>query len=177
MYKNCKTPHSEARQLEFQNVLLKMMETQQFCDISITSLCKEMGITRKPFYKYFDSLEDVLYAILDRELIHSFLFWQYKLEIEKFFVYWQERKWLLDLLEKNNLIDMVTSRSFLVALLGGHIQEYSVSSLKYTGWISAVTAVLIAWNRGGMVQTPKEMEQIICDMFKIDLDEIKKNYK
>lgn len=69
MYKICKTPRAEARQMEFQDTLIKM---QKMKDITIVSLCKEMGISRKTFYQYFDTLEDVLYVILDKELRSGF---------------------------------------------------------------------------------------------------------
>lgn len=68
MYKICKTPRAEARQMEFQDTLIKMLKKQKMKDITIVSLCKEMGISRKTFYQYFDTLEDVLYVILDKEL-------------------------------------------------------------------------------------------------------------
>lgn len=175
MYKNCKTPRSEARQLEFQNTLLEMLKKQKFEDITIVALCQQMAITRKPFYKYFDSLEDVLYAILDKELTKGFLHWQYKLEIKEFFDYWHERKWLLDLLQENNLGDMLVNRSIYVSLYDIPIQNYSIMDMKYTGWISAIISVLIVWHRGGMKQSSKEMEEVICDMFQFDIEEVNKN--
>ena len=176
MYKICKTPRSEARQLEFQNTLLEMLKTQRFEDITIVALCKEMGITRRPFYKYFDSLEDVICAILDKALREGFLHWQYKLEIEKFFEYWKERKWLLDLLQKNGLSDLLMSRSMYVSLYNIPIQEYTIKDMKYTGWISSIISVLVVWHRGGMKQTSKEMEQVICEIFQIDLEKVNKKY-
>ena len=176
MYKICKTPRSEARQLEFQNTLLEMMKKQRFEDITIVALCKEMGITRRPFYKYFDSLEDVIYVTLDKELEESFLHWQEKLEIEKFFDYWKEHKWLLDLLEKNGLSDWLMNRSMYVSLYNVPIQEYTIKDMKYTGWISAIISVLTVWYRGGMKQTSKEMEDVICEMLQIDLEKVNKKY-
>ena len=175
MYKNCKTPRSEARQLEFQYTLLNMLKKQRFDRITIVSLCQQMGITRKPFYKYFDSLEDVLYAILDKELTQGFLHWQYKLEIKEFFDYWRERKWLLDLLQSNGLSDMLVSRSIYVSLYDIPIKDYTINDIKYTGWITAIISVLIAWHQGGMKQNSKEMEQLICEMFQFDIEEVNKS--
>ena len=73
MYKICKTPKSEARQKEFQNTLLVMLKKQKMKDITIVSLCQEMGISRKTFYQYFDTIEDVLYIMIDKELRNAFL--------------------------------------------------------------------------------------------------------
>ena len=68
MYKICKTAKSEARQKEFQDTLLRMLEKQKMKDITIVSLCQEMEISRKTFYQYFDTVEDVLYIMIDREM-------------------------------------------------------------------------------------------------------------
>ena len=38
------------------------------------ALCNEAGTTRKTFYKYFDTVEDVLYSIIDKEIQASILF-------------------------------------------------------------------------------------------------------
>ena len=72
MYKLCKTEKSIERQKLFQTTLLSMMKKQKYHDITVTSLCKEMGIPRKTFYRYFDSLEDVLFMIIDDTLTNAF---------------------------------------------------------------------------------------------------------
>ena len=88
MYKICKTPKSEARQMEFQDTLIKLLEKQMLSDITIVSLCQEMKISRKTFYQYFDTIEDVLYATVDRELRNGFLCLEVTPEIDEFFVFW-----------------------------------------------------------------------------------------
>ena len=47
------------------NAMLDLMETQQFETISITDLTKKAGVSRTSFYRYFDSVYDVLQAIED----------------------------------------------------------------------------------------------------------------
>ena len=73
MYKICRTAKSETRQNEFQDTLLKMLKKQKMKDITIVSLCQEMNISRKTFYQYFDTIEDVLYIMVDKELRNAFL--------------------------------------------------------------------------------------------------------
>lgn len=93
MYKICKTTRSEARQREFEDTLIRMLDKHKMQDITIVSLCKEMQISRKTFYQYFDVLEDVLYVVLDREIRNGFLLLEVTPEIGKFFLFWKERKW------------------------------------------------------------------------------------
>ena len=113
MYKICKTPKSEARQKEFQNTLLAMLKKQKMKDITIVSLCGEMKISRKTFYQYFDTVEDVLYIMIDKELRDAFLMLEYNLEVSGFFQSWVKNKWLLDILEKNEMSNLLVERAYI----------------------------------------------------------------
>ena len=84
-----------------------MLKTQNMKDITIVSLCQEMGISRKTFYQYFDTIEDVLYAIIDKELQNGFLLLEVEPQIDEFFEFWKKDKWLLDVLQKNGMVASV----------------------------------------------------------------------
>lgn len=169
MYKICKTPKSEARQKEFQDTLLKLLKKKKMKDITIVSLCQEMNISRKTFYQYFDTIEDVLYAILDRELQSGFLLLEIQPEIRKFFEFWKEKKWLLDILEKNGTSSILMERVYTAMASNESFELFESKSMKNAGWLSAIITVLILWHHGGMKQTPEEMEQLIHEMFHINL--------
>lgn len=168
MYKICKTPKAEARQLAFQNTLIQMLKKQKMKDITVVSLCKEMSVSRKTFYQYFDVIEDVLYAILDKEIRSGFLLLEIEPEIRKFFLFWKERKWLLDILEKNGMSPLLVERTHAVSFADNHKEMYDTKTMKYTGWIAAIITVLVLWHHGGMEQTPEEMEQLTYEMFRIN---------
>ena len=167
MYKICKTPKSEARQKEFQDTLLKILEKQKWQDITIVALCQEMGISRKTFYQYFDTIEDVLFAILDKEISSGFLLLELTPEIRKFFAFWMERKWLLDILEKNGMSSILVDRVHANMATAEDFDLYEMKTIKNIGWISAIITVLILWHHGGMKQKPEEMEQLIYEMFHV----------
>ncbi len=169
MYKICKTPKSEARQKEFQDTLLKMLKKQELKDITIVSLCKEMGISRKTFYQYFDTIEDVLYAIMDKALQNGFLQLEVRPEIVKFFQHWKKEKWLLDILEKNGLSPVLIERMYTMAFENHEDGAFSTKNIKNAGWISAMMTVLILWHHGGMKQSEEEMAQIFNEMFHITI--------
>ena len=173
MYKICKTTKSEMRQNEFQETLLRMLKKQKMKDITIVSLCQEMGISRKTFYQYFDTIEDVLYVIVDRELRNGFLLLELDPEIEGFFDFWKKDKWLLDLLEKNEMSQLLVERSYSNAFSNGKV-ESDVLLMKQAGWISAIITVLIMWHHGGMTQSTAEMQDLIFSMFHIDYSKMNK---
>ena len=70
MYKKCKTEESAKRQKQFAECLMQLMEKKNFSDITITELSSRMNAPRNAFYRYFDSLEDVLYSYLDDILLY-----------------------------------------------------------------------------------------------------------
>ena len=164
MYKICKTPKSEARQKEFQDTLLRMLEKQKMKDITVVSLCQEMGISRKTFYQYFDTVEDVLYIMIDKEMRNAFLLLEYNPEVSDFFDFWVENKWLLDVLEKNEMSNVLVERAYSFSDI--YLEKgMSMQNMKYAGWISAIITVLVLWHHGGMEQSPTEMQKMIYDMF------------
>ena len=175
MYKICKTPKSEARQVEFQETLLRMLKKQKLKDITIVSLCQEMGISRKTFYQYFDTIEDVLYVVLDTEVRNGFLRLELNPQIEDFFAFWQKKKWLLDILAKNGMSQILVDRAYNMANFGKEEEMYTIRNMRNAGCISAIITVLVLWHHGGMKQTPEEMKDLVYTMFNINKDILTKN--
>lgn len=68
MYKLCKIEESANRQRKIENVLIDMMQKQDFSKIKVNELCKRADIPRKTFYAYFDSKEDVLNALIEHTI-------------------------------------------------------------------------------------------------------------
>lgn len=165
MYKNCKSLYSSERQKEFERMLLKMMEKQSLKEITITALCKEMNAPRKAFYRYFDTMEDVLNAQVDDELLTSFLHMEGRVELAKFFEYWKQNKQLLAVLEKNELTPKLLDRSFVLMLSRETSEGLPGKDMMLAGYISAMITMLILWNRYGMRQSIEEMVQITEGIF------------
>lgn len=164
MYKICKTPRAEARQKEFTDTLLEMLTKQKMKDITIVSLCAKMEISRKTFYQYFDTIEDVLYILIDKELRNAFLLLEYKPEVGNFFKFWIEHKELLDILQCNEMSDVLVDRAYNFIDIYQN-ENYSTQTMKYAGWISAIITVLVLWHRSGMKQSIDEMQNLIYEMF------------
>ncbi len=168
MYKVCKTEKSMERQKLFQTTLLAMMNKQKYQDITVTSLCKEMEIPRKAFYRYYDALEDVLYAIIDEVLTEAFLYLEIKTDMVGFFSYWKRKKSLLDVLEKSGLSSLLVNRIY--ERLNEKVAKKSLSDedLRYSGYVAAIMTMLLTWHHSGMKQTPEEMSAQVKHMFKLE---------
>ena len=167
MYKICKTPKAEARQIEFQETLIRMLEKNRLKDVTIVSLCQEMGISRKTFYQYYDTIEDVLYAMVDRELRNGFLHLEVTPEIDRFFLFWESKKWLLDILYKNELSQVLVDRAYFISNFAEEEERFTVENMKRAGWISSIITVLVLWHHGGLQQSSEEMQELVYSMFHI----------
>ena len=168
MYKICKTENSIERQKLFQITLMKMMKKQKYQEITVTSLCTEMEIPRKTFYRYFDTLEDVLYMVIDNALTESFLHLEIKIDMIGFFLYWKKHKELLDILEKSSLSYLLVNRLYERIQIYPQKKEVSDDEMIYSGYVSAIMTVLLIWHHSGMKQSVEEMSQTIHNMFRID---------
>lgn len=166
MYKICKTTQSAERQKQFQDTLLSMMEKQKYQDITVTSLCREMDVPRKAFYRYFETMEDVLHAAIDFTLQQAFLHLEVNPEIEKYFSFWKKEKRLLDILEKNEMSPELINRAYAMRINSSALNEFDENDIKHAGQISALMTMLVIWHHSGMKQTTKEMEEIAAKVFR-----------
>ncbi len=116
MYKLCKTEQSAKRQREIEKVLFDLMMKKSYPDITVTEICDALSMPRKAFYRYFDSKDDTLYALIEHTMAEYGGFTgndtgggvrTLRREIEKYFVFWQDHKLLLDALYKNNMLEKI----------------------------------------------------------------------
>ena len=178
MYKLCKTEQSTKRQRAIENALLDLMSKKQFQEISITELCEKLSMPRKTFYRYFDSKEDTLYALIEHTMSEYQSFPaspnQEGLrtltgEIENYYKFWICHKPLLDALHRNNMLekilevsvsfpvkDMVSLKKFLPddsEWAREKIFKFAVCGLCFQ---------MIDWYKSGFKTSISDMARISC---------------
>lgn len=125
MYKLCKTAQSAARQRQLERGLLDAMKIQRYEDISISDLCASLQIPRKTFYRYFDSKDGALYGLIDHTLLEyesfnaAYLAGEKRTlqrELEQFFLFWLEKRELLEVLHTSGLSGIMVERATNFAL-------------------------------------------------------------
>ena len=179
MYKLCKSEQSAARQRELEQGLLKAMLTQQYEDISISSLCDQMGIPRKSFYRYFSNKDGALFALLDHTLME---FEQAPRsvsaharnkavgDLERFFLFWHENRELLEVLIRNRLSGLLVERATNHALHEHMMPSYllnkdaSIQQLALTFAICGLLAVVMQWHQNGYQEPAEQMAHIATMM-------------
>lgn len=179
MYKLCKTEQSAARQHQLEQGLLQAMLMQQYEEISISDLCDRLGIPRKSFYRYFSSKDGALAALLDHTLMEFEQSDQLGLKVkpgtaagdlERYFVFWQERKDLLDALERSRLSGMLVERSTSHALnerlMPRYLKNLSADeqSMALTFCVCGLLSMVIQWHHSGYKESALEMAKIATMM-------------
>ncbi len=98
--------------------LLTVMEQYDYKEITVTQIAQEAGLSRKTFYRLFSDKDEILSLLFDGSF-HVF-FGQVKVRrtahywevVQHFFYFWEERRDLLFLLQRNHLLAWVLEQSY-----------------------------------------------------------------
>lgn len=178
MYKLCKTEQSTKRQREVEGALLELMLKKPYGEISITELCEQLSMPRKTFYRYFDSKDDALYALIEHTMSEYQSFpasprqegiRTLASEIENYYKFWICHKPLLDALYKNNLLekiieisvsfpvnDMVSLQKFLP-----DDSEWAREKI-FNFAVCGLCFQMLDWYKGGFKTSITDMTRISC---------------
>lgn len=185
MYKKCRTEQSSQRQRQIEQGLLQMMRVKRYEDISISDLCEKLQIPRKTFYRYFSGKDGALYALLDHTMLD---FYTESLEtsdsgtaigdLEKFFLFWYEKKDLLGALRRSGLSGILVERATVLAqqehLMPGRVRGWPISQqeLGLMFALSGLMAMVLQWHDRGYTVSPQEMIRIATDVLTKPLIEL-----
>lgn len=176
MYKLCKTEQSALRQRQLEEGLLRIMGSTSYDEITISDLCQQLVIPRKSFYRYFTSKDGALHALIDHTLMEFESFTSpYKAgekrtlqrDLEKFFLFWERHKPLLDALQRSGLSGVLIERAI----------SYSLSDVVFPGkflpgesrWmqehvvmfsVCGLMSMMLQWHRDGYQQEVTDMARV-----------------
>lgn len=186
MYKLCKTEQSARRQRELEDGLLSAMLTKRYDEISVIDLCQQMQIPRKSFYRYFDSKDGALHALLDHRIMdyetqgHSERvnsFEPFYPDLPRFFHFWLEQKPLLDALAHSGLSGLLVTHAISLSHqkqfpdLGAgkyiHNRNYYSNALLFS--TCGLMSLVIQWHHDGYQQSPAEMAEITYQLLSTPL--------
>ena len=178
MYKLCKTESSAKRQQSIENALLCLMKTKKYEEINVSEICDSINIPRKAFYRYFDSKDGALHALIDHTMLNFQEFsMKYRMhesrsverDLECFFLFWIEKASLITALERSNLDALLFQKAF-----GYPINELintkkflpnddeSVRPQIFNFAICGLMTLMLEWYRGGFKETTLEMARLSC---------------
>ena len=175
MYKHCTTEESAQRQRELESCLLELLADNPYAGITVGMICEKAGLSRKSFYRYFDSKEDCLHALLDHSIMDGATYYMPESPAGqdnvafciRVFEYWKSQSPLLDVLEKNGLRLQLLQRMIRYILeeepeyahYMGIPQEYLLEHIVYT--VGGQMGLVITWHHEGYRKTAEQMGQLL----------------
>ena len=183
MYKQCTTEKAALQQRKIEECLLTMMSEKPISEISVSGLCEQTGLSRKTFYRLFESKSDVLCSLIDRTIrdyIHFHPGAERMVpgvpeELVAFYAYWKEQRQILDVLEKNGLSTMLFERcihhvmkeetGILLQLGLGSAQNQNMETLLFV--LSGLLTLVVSWHHTGYQKTPQQMATITYGILEV----------
>ena len=175
MYKHCNTEESAHRQRQLEQCLLELMTDSPYSNITIGQVCDLAGISRKSFYRYFDSKDGCLQALLDHVIMDGAAYYMAaadeKVTMQEFctriFEYWYRQTPLLDALEKNGQSLQILQRMIRYILeeepdyaryMG--IPDHSVAEhVVFT--VSGLMGLVLSWHHERYQKTAEQMGELL----------------
>lgn len=176
MYKQCATEKAALQQRKIEECLLSMMQDKSIQEISVSGLCEHTGLSRKTFYRLFESKQDVLHSLIDRTIREYIPFRLPKdvlspnapVELLTFYAYWLKQRPLLNALSKNSLSPLLYDRCIRHATLEDTsiLQQlglepsllHSAESLQFI--LSGLLTLVVGRHHNGYQKSPLEMALI-----------------
>lgn len=132
--------------------LLTVMEVYDYREITITQVAQEAGLSRKTFYRLFSDKDSVLSYIFESLFAECFSLIQIqKIEhywdlVQLYFDFWEERKKLLSLLQKNSLLPRVIEYTYQHSM----VVFEQLRSREVMDTVSDQLPYMLAYSIGGM---------------------------
>lgn len=168
MYRQCSSEKAVLQQRKFEECMIGLMLENQYDSISVSKLCREAGLSRKTFYRLFETKADVIYAMVDHRILDAAAFVPEEGEIDgglhRFFGYWRTQKKFLDALHKNNISTILTQRAIIYTMqeapdcrhmFGSDSEENSWETMIF--YLSGMFALVLDWHEQGFTRHVDEL--------------------
>ena len=176
MYKHCNTEESAQRQRQLEQCLLDLLTDTSYASITIGQICEQADISRKSFYRYFDSKDGCLHALLDHTIMDASTYYLADAADDALafcihiFEFWQRQTPLLDALERDGQSLQLLQRMIR------YILEEEPDYARYVGIphhsvmehvafiVSGVMGLVLTWHHVGYQKTAEQMGELLYQM-------------
>lgn len=177
MYKHCNTEESAQRQRQLEQCLLDLLTDTSYASITIGQICEQADISRKSFYRYFDSKDGCLHALLDHTIMDASTYYLSGNNADdsqafyvRIFEFWKKQKPLLDALEKNGQSLQLLQRMIRYILeeepeYARHMGIPAHSVLEHVVYnVSGIMGLVLTWHHAGYPKTAVQMGDLLYQM-------------
>lgn len=160
--------------------LVRLMEEQNYAQITVSDICKHSGIPRRTFYYYYEGKEDALRDLMAQIMIECDLESMISPHLDRpgveaglarFFRYWYDRRRReLDAIVRNDLGQMLvqqcmlwlpTERSWESLTVDLPQDRQTIASLL---GITCVFYALYYWQNNGYTQSPEQLARNVTEL-------------
>ena len=175
MYLPCSSEKAAMQQRKFEECMMDMMLELPYDDISVSELCRRVGLSRKTFYRLFETKADVIYALVDHRIIDEASFTPEPGGrdggLHRFFGYWRTQKKLLDALKAANISTMLTDRAIIYTMKEAPDARYMFGVKDPDqGWetviyhLSGLFALVLDWHRRDFDRPLDELCDLVMEL-------------
>ena len=178
MYKHCNTEESARRQRQLEHCLLDLLVDSPYCGITIGQICELAGVSRKSFYRYFDSKDGCLHALLDHIIMDAAPYclsssgevFSDPAFCTRIFEFWQQHTPLLDALERDGLSLQIPQRVMHYILTEepeyarsmGIPQNLAIEHIIYN--VSGLMGLVLSWHHTRYPKTAAQMGEVLYQL-------------
>lgn len=177
MYKHCNTEESAHRQRQLEQCLLDLMANAPYGGITIGQICQQAGVSRKSFYRYFDSKDGCLHALLDHTIMDASTYYLSANDPDdlpsfctRIFEFWQRQTPLLDALERDGLSLQIPQRMIHYILTEepdyarymGIPANHTLEHIAYN--VSGLMGLVLTWHHTHFQKTAAQMGAVLYQL-------------
>ena len=176
MYLKCSSEKSAQQQRLFEEALKRSMCVKLFENISISDLCRQTGLSRKTFYRLYETKADVVYAMIDHAILEAESFEPDASVtpggMHRFFAFWKSQHVLLDaldfnrtsaLLQQQAVVHVLREEPEVVACFGAGDSDYTQEMVMF--YLSGLFALVQDWHRRGFDRSIDQMAALAMTLF------------
>ncbi len=161
------------------DALLSLMEEKAFEDISITEIARKADLSRRTFYRIFETKEDILICYADElygkflELLNRETDRRFTVTVRLYFEFWYRHRHFLELLKQSEMLPFMMNQytslfpKVFQTLKGDHPLAHNEEALSYAMAFSAggLLSILLRWAEDGMDKTPEDIMRLMEFIF------------
>ena len=176
VYRQCTSEKTAAQQRTFEEAMLNAMCENSYENISVSDLCRQVGLSRKTFYRLYDSKSDVIYALLDHTILDAETYIPDESVgpggMHQFFAFWRSKERVLDALKNNRISSLLQQQAII------HVLNESPEIVKCFGaddsstrremvmfYLSGLFALVQDWHERGFDRSIDQMSRLAMELF------------
>lgn len=158
----------EKTKQSLEHALFFLCTQKELQDITVSELCKQAGVNRTTFYKYYSVPEDVMQQRLDRLLEDQIMQFtdrrntedpnSFQQAITKTLAMIKEEQEAYTMFISINTLQASMLKKFIQVLRPEEEDTHRIYFLS-----GGMSALIAHWVSEGFIETPKEMAKIICN--------------